>query len=150
MGPYSLSINGNDRKFSYVVNVTDQPGELKQVYIREYNSIDGIQFIYTDHSGNFVGNPKGGEPHYLDATQDKYVMGMKLRFSSGIICRVEVLFSDGSTSGMLGNRKNWSGTDVDAVVDSNYKLVCGAYKTGSGPSGTSGISVIKLGFKYSN
>ncbi|GIO10198.1 hypothetical protein J31TS6_62260 [Brevibacillus reuszeri] len=150
MGPYSLSILGNDSKVSYAVNVTDQPGELKQVYIREYNSIDGMQLIYTDHSGNFIGNPKGGESHYLPATQDKYVTGMKMRFSSGIICRLEVLFSDGSSSGMLGNRKNWSGTDVDAVVESNYKLVCGAYKTGSGPSGTTGISVIKLGFKYSN
>lgn len=150
MGPYSLSILGNDSKVSYAVNVEDQPGELKQVYIREYNSIDGMQLIYTDHSGNFIGNPKGGEPHYLPTTQDKYVIGMKMRFSSGIICRLEVLFSDGSSSGMLGNRKNWSGTDVDAVVESNYKLVCGAYKTGAGPSATTGISVIKLGFKYSN
>lgn len=75
---------------------------------------------------------------------------MKMRFAQGIMCRIEVLFSDGSSSGILGNRANWSGTDVDALVNSNYKLDCGAFRLGAGPSGTTGISVIKLEFKYNN
>ncbi|WCN37101.1 insecticidal delta-endotoxin Cry8Ea1 family protein [Aneurinibacillus uraniidurans] len=150
MGPYSLATLGKESKGVSATNIIDQPGEIKQICVREYNSIDGIQFIYTDHSGNFVGNPKGGAPHYLDVDQNKYVTGMKMRFANGVMCRIEVVFSDGSSSGMLGNRANWSGTDVDALVGSNYKLDCGAFKSGSGPSGTAGIGVIKLRFKYNN
>jgi len=49
----------------FTTNVDDQPGVIKAIYVREYNSIDGLQFIYANHDGNFIGNQKGGRAHYI-------------------------------------------------------------------------------------
>ncbi|WP_289139181.1 hypothetical protein [uncultured Brevibacillus sp.] len=51
----------------------------------------------------------------------------------------------------------WMGPYSLSILGNNSKVSCagnvtdqGAYKTGAGPSGTTGISVIKLGFNDSN
>ncbi|MCX7922523.1 MAG: hypothetical protein N3B21_11025 [Clostridia bacterium] len=147
MGPYSSATISNTDS-DWQTNVDDVSGQIKQMYIREWNSIDGIQFIYTDHNGNFTGNPSGGVPNYINIGKDKYATGLRMHFAYGTMCDVEGVFSDGSTTGKLGNRSNRAGTYVKAEVGAGYELVGGSFRKGYGPSSTQEISVIKLNFKF--
>lgn len=153
MGPYSQTTLGlwkEDDGFMCSTDVSDQPGFIKQIYVREWNAIDGLQFIYADHEGNFIGNPDGGAPQRIDVGDARHFSGLRVRFAKGIMCRIEIVFSDGSSTGNLGNRGEWSGLDIDATVDSSYELVGGSFKQGYGPSNSKGIAVIKLQFQHAS
>lgn len=147
LGPYGPATLGLSDSGPYTTDTDDKPGALSQIYVREWNSIDGLQFIYTDHVGHFIGNPQGGVPHNINVDRKKYCTGLKMRFANGVLCRVQAAFSDGTNSEVLGNRGNWPGADVDATIGSNYKLVGGSFRQGRGPSGTVGTGVIKLQFQ---
>lgn len=130
------------------VNTFDTVGKVTGLFIREYNSIDGIQFRYVDHEGNFIGNPNGGEAHLLEATDTRYFNGMHMCFSNGIMCQIQLLYNDDTSSDVLGNRSGWKGECYSSKVDSEYRLYGGSFTKGTGPSGTSGIAVIKLQYRH--
>jgi len=140
LGPYGP---GNE------ITIRDNEGKVVKVNIREYNSIDGIQFFYPNNkAGHFSGDEKGGQLHSFPATDQKYIIGFKMRFAKGIMCQIEVMFSDETSSGSLGNRSHWGGTDYSAIADTQYRLICGYFTEGSGPSHTTGTKLIKLKFKH--
>ncbi|MFC5699994.1 insecticidal delta-endotoxin Cry8Ea1 family protein [Cohnella faecalis] len=130
------------------LDVTDQPGKIIEINVREWNSIDCIQFIYSDHQGHSIGNPGGGAPHSFSATDSKYFNGIKMKFDKGVMCQIELVYSDGTSSGPLGNRGGWSGQDYDSTVDSAYRLSGGSFTKGNGPSGTVGPSAIRLEYRH--
>ncbi len=148
MGPYSCATLGSQDDGDYATNVDDTSGTITQFYIREWNSIDGVQFKYDGHDGNFIGDSSGGEAHTIDVPAGAYATGLNMRFAKGLMCSIETAFSDGSTSGELGNRTNWGGNDVAALPNNSYQLICGKFKKGSGPSSTQGTSVIELQFRH--
>ena len=148
MGPYCPANLGLSKVDQSYTNISDTPGRIKKINIREWNSIDGIQFIYTDHDGHFIGDPKGGTPHSIGVDVTKaHFTGLWMQFANGIMIALDIHKSDGSHSGKLGNRSGWSGPSRSAVVDSFYELVQGKFAKGYGPSSTEGTAVITLHFK---
>ena len=153
-GPASLGVYGEGRS---TTDVEDKPGHVTEVYVREWNSIDGLQLIYTDHKGHFIGNPKGGKAHRVHPEKGEHVCGLAFRFSEGsegIMCRVQVLFSGFTAkdvqkaSDPLGNRMGWPGADASAYMGPSYALTGGKFREGDGPSGTRGTKVIFLRFSH--
>jgi len=153
LGPYFWegSSSGHISKASIV----DKPGPVTSLLIREHNSVDMMQIKYQDHDGNSVGNPKAGEPHDLKPVKNAHITGMNLGFAKSraaagydvaIIISMEVFFSDGSTSGKLGNRAKWSEYFRNAVVDPGYALYGVQYNSGTGPGNSKGISLMNLDF----
>jgi hypothetical protein len=153
MGPYFWEGSGSSNISK--ASIVDKPGPVTSLLIREYNSVDMMQVKYQDHDGNSVGNPKGGEPHDLKPVKNTHITGMNLGFAKSraaagydvsIIISMEVFFSDGSTSGKLGNRAEWSEYFRNAVVDPSYALYGVQYNSGSGPGNSKGISLMILDF----
>lgn len=153
IGPYSVATLGLNQAGSYSTNIQDEPGLIKQIYVREGDVIDGLQFIYTDREGHFIGNPKGGSLHTINVDNSKYIIGLRMQFAQESMCSIDIVFSDKSNSGYLGKRRDWSGwnrgVDVDATVDPSYELVCAKFRQDKGPFGVS-PSVVELQFKHSS
>jgi hypothetical protein len=148
MGPYCPANLGLSRSDWAETNVTDKAGKIKQILIREWNSIDGIQFFYTDHNGHFMGNPKGGQAHNIKVDLTKaHFTGMWMQFANGLLIAVDIHKSDKSHTGKLGNRGGWGGPARSAIVDPFYEMAGAKYAKGYGPSSTIGTSVITLYFK---
>ena len=149
MGPYSVATLGG-AAWPLATDVQDAEGRVQEIRVREFNSIDALQLVYDTHAGHLVGDPNGGQAHVVKAGSDKHFTGLKMRFANGIMCGVEIAFSDDSSSGQLGNRANWDGPDAAATVDSSYELACARFSEGRGPSGTRGVGVIELEFRHTS
>ncbi|WP_353979665.1 hypothetical protein [Salinicola endophyticus] len=149
MGPYSATTLGLAIPSFCNTDTDDLNGDVTQFLVREYNTIDALQFVYGDRKGNLIGNSEGGEIHIIETPGGAYPVGMKMRFIPNILCSVNIKFSDNSESGELGNRFNRSGCVADATVQNGFKLVGGSFRKGVGPSSTTGPGVIQLSFEYS-
>jgi len=147
LGPYSVAcweLGASD----HAIETVDNPGIINQVYVREFNSVDGLQFIYTTHEGNFTGNPRGGAEHRIAVGPSQHITNVATMWSQGLMTAINIGLSDGSGSGWLGNRGGWPGATVAAAVSPDYVLVGSASGRGWGPSGTSGTGIIKLQFMH--
>jgi hypothetical protein len=117
-----------------------------QLKIREWNSIDALQFWYANGSGTLAGNAGGGKEHWV-VLHDKYVSGLHMGFSNGLLCHVQVLFRDGTKSDKFGNRSNWFTSDATAIGPPGYKLRSWSFGENRGPSGTSGPGTLLLQYE---
>lgn len=156
LGPYSPATLGVYGQGETTTEVEDKPGHVREIYIREYNSIDGIQFFYDGHDGHYVGD-HGGAPHRLKLAEGEHFCGLRFRFSGGsegLMCGVQVVYSSATKKGHqkttkpLGNRSGWPGADAAAFMSPAYELGGGAFRQGGGPSGTSGTHVMALRFTH--
>ncbi|KAJ1162346.1 hypothetical protein NDU88_002814 [Pleurodeles waltl] len=124
-GPFSYNIlEGNsDRSRTVYYPSSDNSNEnpVTQVNVREWNLIDGLRFFYKGTWGRFVGNPNGGLLHEID-TKGKLVHNIKISFNNGGMVDIEIIRSDGTSSGRLGNRGGWSVTRVEAGDIDTYGL----------------------------
>eukprot|EP00299_Pterocystis_sp_00344_P015693 c7846_g1_i1.p1 GENE.c7846_g1_i1~~c7846_g1_i1.p1 ORF type:complete len:568 (-),score=106.36 c7846_g1_i1:50-1630(-) len=176
LGPYSPATLGqsyarassssgglgeNIDSFTLPGDVAQAQKGVRSMLVREYNSIDGIQMTYgafdsnsgavissVSWAGTFSGNPKGGAPHTIDLADNQHFIGFQMMFANGLLTSVDVAKSDGTTTGLLGNRGRWSGITVDATVDDVYGLTGARFVEGSGPSGSKGTQLVELEFRY--
>lgn len=114
--------------------------------IREWNTIDAMQFIYANGPGRLAGNANGGKEHKLDVI-NKYVNGLRMGFSNGLLCFVQVLYRDGTKSDTLGNRGGWRTSDGVANGPPGYKLRSWSYGVNNGPSNSSGPGTLQLQYE---
>jgi hypothetical protein len=121
-------------------------GSLKQMVIREWNTIDAMQFVYVNGAGRLAGNANGGMEHKLDVV-NKYVNGMRMGYSNGLLCFVQVLYRDNTKSQTFGNRGGWRTQDGVANGPPGYKLRSWSYGVNSGPSNTSGPATMLLEYE---
>ncbi|KAH7431304.1 hypothetical protein KP509_08G041900 [Ceratopteris richardii] len=154
-GPYSLDLlqNGGDYGFGHPVpsfrchpqydDYSPTSGSITNVVVREWNSIDAMQFIYKNREGRVAGNPRGGQRHDIDVSGN-LLNGLHMGFSSGILASVQLLYCDGTSSPKYGNRGGWRLSEVSAKGPAGYKMTSWSYKTDAGPSNTQGPSVIQL------
>lgn len=156
LGPYSPATLGVYGQGETTTQDEDRPGRVREIYIREYNSIDGIQFLYDGHDGHYIGDD-GGVPHHLKLAKQEHFCGLRFRFSGGsegLMAGVQVIYSSATrhghrkTSKPLGNRSGWPGADASAFMSPAYELDGGAFRQGPGPSGTTGTHVLALRFTH--
>ncbi|XP_078512406.1 uncharacterized protein LOC144772100 [Lissotriton helveticus] len=100
-------------------NPTDNP--VTQVNVREWNLIDGLQFVYNGSWGSFVGNPGGGLLHEIDMKK-ALVHNVKFHFNNRGIVDIEIIGGDGTSSGRLGNRGGWSVVPAEAGGIDTFSL----------------------------
>jgi hypothetical protein len=126
---------------------SDKPsGEVSQINIDAYNSIDGLQFIYPDMTGTKVSS--GGGEQFQISLDGKQCIGTLMKWSSGLLYEIYFCFVDETQDRVYGNRGGWQVVaEVDARVAASYKLASGNFLKGSGPSGTTGINGVKFTFK---
>ena len=86
------------------------PGKVAGILIREYNNIDGLQIKYTDHDGNFVGNPSGGAKHIHTQSNKKRLTAIGMGFNNQGLVELTLTDSDGKkeTTNTYGNRGHWT------------------------------------------
>nr|UDN67334.1 insecticidal protein IPD113 [Gymnocarpium dryopteris] len=149
-GPYA---EGLLREEKYVPDFRTRPdrddyspnsGPITKVIIREWNTIDAMQFIYANRQGLVAGNASGGKRHDVDVMGNKPINGLRMGFSNGLLTYVQIMYCDGTSSDTYGNRSGWRCQEVSANGPSAYKLSSWSYKVNQGPSGTSGPGVIQL------
>ncbi|MCO5573373.1 hypothetical protein L7F22_027142 [Adiantum nelumboides] len=118
-------------------------GQITKVIIREWNTIDAMQFIYANRQGQLAGNPNGGAKHDIDVTR-KPIYGLRMGFSNNLLTYVQILYYDGTSSETYGNRSGWQCYEALANGPSAYKLSSWSYKVNRGPGGTYGPGAIQL------
>lgn len=118
-------------------------GPVTKVIIREWNTIDAMQFIYANCTGNLAGNASGGQRHDIDVI-GKPINGLRMGFSNGVLTYVQIIYYDGTSTSTYGNRGGWKCDEVLANGPSSYKVSSWSYKVDFGPSRTRGPSVIQL------
>ncbi|KAJ1162321.1 hypothetical protein NDU88_002789 [Pleurodeles waltl] len=144
-GPFSFdSIVGNCGENCHVSypnedNPTEDP--VPQVNVREWNLIDGLQFFYNGSWGRFVGNPSGGLLHEIE-TKKVLVHNIKFNFNNRGMVDIEIICSDGTSSGKLGNRGRCTvfpaeAGGIDTVSLYNVKM-----------NGYQGISQIEMSYRH--
>ncbi|XP_066446205.1 uncharacterized protein [Eleutherodactylus coqui] len=109
-GPISPHI-GHGTEKSVLHNPRDdntRGGDVTKINVREWNIIDGFQVIYSTHSGSFAGNSGGGQLHEI-AIDVKNKRARSLKFCENNCNQVDVTigFSNGDSTGRLGNRGGW-------------------------------------------
>lgn len=123
--------------------LSNNTGPITKVIIREWNTIDAMQFIYSNRDGQVAGNAKGGKRHDIDVSR-KAIHGLRMGFSNGILTYVQIMYYDGTSSDTYGNRGGWKCNEVFANGPSSYKVSSWSYRVNWGPSGTYGPGVIQL------
>nr|UDN67330.1 insecticidal protein IPD113.2 [Lygodium flexuosum] len=154
-GPYSQDLFPTDQSFGFG---NPEPifrthpdhddykagsGPITKVVIREWNTIDAMQFIYANRQGVLAGNRDGGERHEIDVA-DKPINGLRMGFSNGLLTYVQILFCDGTSSSTHGNRSGWKCDEVSPKGPSAYKVSSWSCRVDDGPSNSYGPSVIQL------
>lgn len=144
-GPFSYNIlEGNsDRSRTVLYPSSDNPKEtpVTQAQVREWNQIDGLRFIYENYWGRFVGNPNGGLQHDIDM-KGALVHNIKISFNNGGVVDIEIIRSDGISSGRLGNRGGWSVTRVEAGDIDTF----GMYNVKM--TGNNGVTQIEMFYRH--
>ncbi|MCO5552966.1 hypothetical protein L7F22_006486 [Adiantum nelumboides] len=148
-GPYAYHLCFTDSSFNHMDTRPNQDdysqdsGPMSKIIIREWNSIDAMQFIYADRQGQLAGNPKGGMSHEIDVAT-KPVNGLRMGFTDAILAYIQINYYDGTTSETYGNRGGWQCKEATAMGPSAYKVNSWSYRVNLGPSGTYGPGVIQL------
>jgi hypothetical protein len=145
-GPYDRGLF--DNSFT-----NDAPGIITGIDIREYNSIDALKFYYETYEGKLVGNPNGGELHQIrNLNKDKKaIISVDFDFNNTSTVAIGFNFSDGSSTGMLGNRRGWSVFRRSCGLDgknTGFIMTNVQMALGHGPSFTSGPIYFKLFFQF--
>ena len=160
MGPYFWEGVSVGVSFPNKAQIVDQPGHVRSLHIRTHNSMDVMQVKYSDHEGHVVGKPQTvGSSHDFILTKNTNINGLKLGFGGkhaaagfdvSIIISMEVVFSNGTTSGKCGNLANWSEYFREAIADPSYALYGVQYAGGYGPGHTTGVTLLNLEFIHSS
>lgn len=109
---------GNEHDFAFGDVAVDSPGKLKEIYVREFNKIDKLQFKYKDHNGSVVGGD-GGEPHNINVKDGVFVTRIETWWDFDLH-GIKFDFSDGSSTGRLGNRGNGGKVHQTASYTNHY------------------------------
>ncbi len=154
IGPYSVTTLGVQRDACrlFAPTIKDKDARIEKLLVREYNSIDGIRIYYQGgRKGTFIGhNQKGGEAHTLVPESGSRIIGWNMMFTNGILCEIEVVYSNKTSSGWLGNRRKWKGHKGYAVGHAGYEMVGGSFDIAYGPDDTSGPALVELHFTYAS
>ncbi|XP_075062462.1 pesticidal crystal-like protein Cry17Aa [Mixophyes fleayi] len=129
---YHLYTPGND-------NIKN--GEVTSINVREWDFLNGFQVIYSTHSGSFVGNREGGLLHEIQLN-NRRVKSLQFCDNDNVMVEVTIGFSNGESTGRLGNRGGWSVSCVDTGSIDTY----GLYNVRMA-GGVSGLYQIELDFK---
>lgn len=97
-------MTGNEHNFVYGDVVEDPPGRIEEITVREYNKVDKLQFNYRGRQGHAVGG-EGGETHTLKVKDGTYLTRVETWWDFDLH-GIKFGFSDGTGTGVLGNRKN--------------------------------------------
>ncbi|XP_063786825.1 uncharacterized protein LOC134935903 [Pseudophryne corroboree] len=81
-------------------------GEVTGFNVREWNILDGFQVLYSTHSGAFIGNRGGGALHEV-RLNNKRAKSLKFCANNCDMIEVTIGFSNGESTGRLGNRGGW-------------------------------------------
>ncbi|KAH6556874.1 hypothetical protein KP509_1Z149400 [Ceratopteris richardii] len=108
-GPYSEDLRAGGGHYGFYSQVpnfrshtdhddySSNSGSVTKVVVREWNSIDAMQFIYDNWQGPLAGNANGGQRHDIDV-RGRLLNGLDMGFSSGVLASVQILCSDGISS----------------------------------------------------
>lgn len=115
LGPFSPNVLSGSGDPHVLDPPYDKPtsAPITQIIVREWNLIDGLQFIYNGSEGSFYGNPNGGMSHQIDV-KNRHVQKVKFSFNNLNMVDIEFIFSDGQSSGKLGDRSHWNVMRVEA------------------------------------
>ena len=97
-------MTGNEHDFAFGDVFEDAPGQLDEIYVREYNKIDKLQFNFKGRKGHAVGG-EGGEAHSVKVKDGAYLTRIETWWDFDLH-GIRFGFSDGSCTGTLGNRRN--------------------------------------------
>lgn len=148
MGPYSVTTLGISQSEKFTrPNIFDKPGQVTSWVVREWNSVDYQKLKFSRHDGQGVGNPRGGKQHEVRPPQGAHFIGSTMLWARGLLVSIQLHFSDGTSTPVLGNRGRWRGTQINDIVGGGlYQLDAGAYAQGRGPSATRGTGLLKHRF----
>lgn len=106
-GPYAgLSfVGGNEHDFNFGDVSADATGQIREIFVREHDKIDLLQFKYTGHDGAAVGNPNGGTAHTVTVKPGTFLTRIETWWDFDLF-GIKFGFSDGSSSEKFGNRRN--------------------------------------------
>src|SRR6185312_1749721 len=101
-GPLSgLSfMTGNEHDFGFGDVLEDASGQIEEIYVREYNKIDKLQFNFKGRKGHAVGGD-GGEAHTIKVKEGTYLTRIETWWDFDLH-GIRFGFSDGSCTGTLG------------------------------------------------
>lgn len=149
VGPFSVATMGDggaaaDGAKIVETDLHDSFGRVRAIRIREYNSIDLLQFQYWHGDGHAVGNPKGGVEHHETLGTDAAIAEVTMGFAQWLLTDIAFAFTDGRRTQRFGNRLNWRAARATLAPNSDYVVTGAHYRQGGGPSGTTGVRVLSL------
>eukprot|EP01084_Bolivina_argentea_P010455 19470_1 len=131
----------------------DEPGIIKAVTGKYYNSFDKLQLIYTTHDGKYTGDG-GGKPFSWPINyENNYITSMWIKFGNptaipGIMTAISVGYNNYTISGQIGNLGGWKGASTNVTIGNEWQLVSIAQLGGMGPSQTDGTGAIYFDFMH--
>ncbi|GBB92360.1 hypothetical protein RclHR1_00020063 [Rhizophagus clarus] len=144
----------DDAEVKYELS-TDKPNTITGININEYNIIDALKFFYNNRSGTLVGNSKGGHLTTIRGlnNQFNYVIAVDLYFNYRILCAIEFHFSNGESTGVLGNRIKADAEKVSCGPigkNNDFKLIGVSMASGKAdpPEYFEGVAYISLCFQH--
>ncbi|XP_075715397.1 uncharacterized protein LOC142750293 isoform X2 [Rhinoderma darwinii] len=107
-GPISPYIGwGNENSHAWTAgDDNNMGGDVTSINVREWNIIDGLQVIYSTHSGSFIGSSDGGKLHEIPLNNSR-VKSIQLCENNCNMVELTIGFSNGKSTGRLGNRGGW-------------------------------------------
>ncbi|KAG8543762.1 hypothetical protein GDO81_023753 [Engystomops pustulosus] len=107
-GPISPDLGGGNEHCHVRTPGDDnnRGGEVTSIHVREWNIIDGFQVIYSTHWGSFIGNSGGGKLHEINLN-NRRVKSIQFCENNCNMVEVTIGFSNGDSTGRLGNRGGW-------------------------------------------
>ncbi|XP_053321067.1 uncharacterized protein LOC128492514 [Spea bombifrons] len=124
-------------------NDNNNYGEITDVYVWEWNQIDGLQFFYERGSGWFSGKSGGGFKHEVSVA-NKHIKSLKVCINNCNVIELTIGFSNGESTGRLGNRGSWVVECTETGGIDTYGLY-NVRKVGGGCG--SGLYQIELDYK---
>ncbi|RGB39609.1 hypothetical protein C1646_754238 [Rhizophagus diaphanus] len=144
----------DDAEVKYELS-TDKPDMITGINIYEYNIIDALKFFYNNRSGTLVGNSKGGHLTTIRGLKNQYnyVIAVDLYFNYRILCAIEFHFSNGESTGILGNRIKADSKKVSCGPigkNNDFKLIGVSMASGKAdpPECSEGVAYISLCFQH--
>uniref|UniRef100_U9STM3 Uncharacterized protein n=1 Tax=Rhizophagus irregularis (strain DAOM 181602 / DAOM 197198 / MUCL 43194) TaxID=747089 RepID=U9STM3_RHIID len=116
---------------------------------------DALKFFYNNRSGTLVGNSKGGHLTTIRGLKNQYnyVIAVDLYFNYRILCAIEFHFSNGESTGILGNRIKADSKKVSCGPigkNNDFKLIGVSMASGKAdpPECSEGVAYISLCFQH--
>ncbi|KAM3927280.1 uncharacterized protein RB166_010022 [Leptodactylus fuscus] len=114
-GPISPDLQGGNQRARLYAPPEDNPfgWDVSSINVRAGDVIDGFQVIYSTHNGSFVGNSAGGNLHQIPLN-NRCVESIRFGENYCNIVDLTIGFSNGESSGRLGNGAGWDVASVTA------------------------------------